>query len=81
MNTKALKILFRNITGLRKFYGYSKKEMAQILGIGIKTLDKIENGIIPPRLGVEIVFVVCQQFHIRPAVLFSVELFPQSRAD
>lgn len=76
MISNSLSILFRNITALRKHYGYSKKQMAHLLGIGIGTLNKIETGIIPPRLGVEVVFAICREFHIRPSVLFSEDLFP-----
>lgn len=78
MATNSLAILLRNITALRKHYGYSKKHMAHLLGIGIGTLNKIEAEIIPPRLGIDVVFIVCRQFHIRPSVLLSEELFPDT---
>ena len=75
MNADSLSILFRNITALRRHYGYSKARMAKLLGIGIGSLNKIERGIIPPRLRIDIVFTVCNQFHIRPSILFSQELY------
>ena len=37
-----VQILMQNITWLRKKYGYSKKMMAGILGIGLWSLNKIE---------------------------------------
>lgn len=81
MPANSLMLLLRNITGLRKHYGCSKKQMAHLLGIGIGTLNKIEAGIIPPRLTVEIVFIISREFHIEPSVLFSVDLFPNQQRD
>ena len=78
MIADSLSILFHNITTLRSHYGYSKKHMAKLLGIGIETLNKIEKGIIPPRLGIDIVFTVCKQFHIRPSMLLSQKLYCKS---
>ena len=75
MGTDSLKTFFGNIASLRKHYGYSKKHMAQILGISIGTLNKIEAGITPPRLSIEVVLAVSRFFHIQPSVLFSQLLF------
>ena len=76
MDNHSFSVFFHNIAGLRKNYGYSQKYMAQLLGIGIGTLRKIEQGIIPPRLGIDIAFAVQKHFGISPAILFSQELFP-----
>ena len=54
-----LKNFSRNIILLRSHYGYSQKHMAQLLGIGVESLRKIEKGIIPPRLTVDVIFPNC----------------------
>ena len=74
MATDMLKIFSYNIIVLRAHYGYSQKRMAQLLGIGVGSLCKIERGIIPPRLTVDIIFAVQKHFHISPDTLFSEEL-------
>ena len=76
MVNNSFSVFFHNIVGLRAKYGYSQKYMAQLLGIGVGTLRKIEQGIIPPRLGIDIAFRVSKHFGISPAALFSQELFP-----
>ena len=68
-------IFCHNVAGLRAHSGYSQKYMAQLLGIGVESLKKIESGNIPPRLGIDVIFAVCRHFHVRPSVLFSKELF------
>jgi len=73
--TDMLKIFSRNIVLLRTHYGYSQKHMAQLLGIGVESLCKIEKGIIPPRLTVNVIFAVQKHLYISPNVLFSKELF------
>ena len=67
-------IFFHNIVWLRKHYGISKKRMAELLGIGLWSLNKIEKGIIPPRLDVHILFAVSKQFGIPVSELFSIPL-------
>ena len=79
MAMDSVSVFCRNISGLRKQYGYSKKEMAQLLGIGIRSLNKIECGVLPPRLTVDVLFAVYEHFHIWPSVLLSQVLFPVSQ--
>ena len=74
MATDMLKIFSHNIAVLRAHYGCSQKHMAQLLGISVGSLREIENGIIPPRLTVDVVFAVERHFHISPDTLFSEEL-------
>ena len=64
-------IFLLNISYLRKQHGLSKKEMARRLGIGLRSLNKVEQGSIPPRLTVEIFFAVWEQFHIKPSILLT----------
>ncbi|MBP3478666.1 MAG: helix-turn-helix transcriptional regulator [Oscillospiraceae bacterium] len=68
---KEFAILFRNITWLRKHYGFSKRKMAKLLGIGVWSLNKIEKGELPPRLGINIVFAVQEHFNVHPTVQLS----------
>ena len=53
-----------NVTWLRKQHGFSKKQMAQILGICIGSLNKIENGQLPSRLGIGILHRIHAHFGI-----------------
>ena len=59
-----------NLRRLRGTHGLSKKEMAGIPGIGVKSLTLLENNIIPPRLGCELLFRASQYFKIRACDLF-----------
>lgn len=55
-----------NVAWLRKHYGISKKNMAKLLRIGVGTLTKIENGELPPRLSVKVIFNIHSCFGINP---------------
>lgn len=59
-------IFGKNIAYLRKSSGLSKSKMAKILGIGIKSLEKLESGIIPPRLSSRIIFNIYYSFGVLP---------------
>lgn len=63
-NDNLMEFLSHNVLYLRKTHNITKKEMAKILGIGIKTLSKIEQGILPPRLSVEVLFRIRDYFGI-----------------
>ena len=63
-----------NIVRLRNHHKLSKREMAKILRIGIKSLDKLEKGVIPPRIGVEVVFNIYKNFGVAPKDLFGQRL-------
>ena len=67
-------VFLHNIVWLRSHYGISKKRMARMLGIGLWSLNKLEQGIIPPRMDIHIIFAVSKQFGISPSDLFSVPL-------
>ena len=71
-NLSDIQILCQNIKSLRQQHNLSKKEMSQILGIGMKTLNQIENGILPPRMSCEPLFRIQSHFGIRPQQLFSI---------
>ncbi len=59
-----------NVKRLRKQSGLSRKEMAKKLGIGIKSLSMIEGGVLPKRLGAEIIFEIYNNFGINPREIF-----------
>lgn len=52
------------VADLRKKYSLSQKVMAEKLGISVSTLRKIEKGIFPERIGVEIVFRINDEFGV-----------------
>ena len=56
-----------NIRWLRKKYGLSKKKMAELLGIGLWSLNRLERGEIPPRMTIDILFAVQKHFGISPS--------------
>lgn len=59
-------IFGENIAWLRKHHGISKKRMAQIMGIGVASLNKIEQGELPPRISANIFFHIHRHFNITP---------------
>ncbi len=70
-NTDELKILMENIIKLRKYYGYTKLQMARLLGISPCTLSKIEAREFPPRLSMKIIGSIHRHFGILPKNMFS----------
>lgn len=60
-------VFSHNLIWLRRKHGYSKRRMAKILGIGIWSLNKLERGEMPPRLGINIFIAVHDHFGIRPS--------------
>ena len=59
-----LSTLLDNFVFLRKKHGFSKKEMSRLMGIGIKSYDLIEKGILPERLTVVPIFRLGDHFKI-----------------
>lgn len=70
-NEKELKTLSKNIVWLRREKRLSKKEMAALLGIGVQSLTRLENGEVPPRLGVSTLFNIQTAFGISPRIIFT----------
>lgn len=68
-NDAAIYYLSYNVAYLRKKQKFSKEKMAKILGIGIQTLTKIEQGVLPPRLRVEVLFRMQHYFGIHVSEL------------
>ncbi len=69
-NKNELDNVLDNIKWLRRNNNISKKQMAKILGIGLKTLNKIEDGEMPPRLGAGILCNISKHFGISSYKLF-----------
>ncbi len=65
-----LENLLYNIVWLRKHYNLSKNKMAKILGISVYSLNKIENGVFPPKLTVKIFENLQTHFNIHPKNIF-----------
>ena len=71
MNTdQEFDIFCKNVRFLRQKSGLSQKEMAAIMRIGVKSLRKIENGVFPPRLGIDAMFYLSRHFHLKIRQLF-----------
>lgn len=66
--------LFYNVAWLRRHYGISKKRMAQLLGIGVGTLNKLEQGKMPPKMSVMVLHNIRTQFSVSLDDLFGKRL-------
>ena len=66
------KILCQNIKFLRQKHKLTKTQMSNILGISIRTLNRIENGILPSRISCEVLFRIQSNFGIRARELFQI---------
>lgn len=67
MNKEAhgeLEFLGQNLTYLRKENGISKQELADIMGVGLWTVTKLERGELPPRMKVEALFRIQHRFGV-----------------
>lgn len=64
---KELFILMENIKFLRIKNKLTKKEMAKIIGVGLKSLNQIEKGELPRRFTVKIFYRIYEHFGILPS--------------
>ncbi|MBQ3041455.1 MAG: helix-turn-helix transcriptional regulator [Clostridia bacterium] len=69
-----VKTFAKNLKHLRMKNNLTKKEMAGKLGIGIKTLNALESGVLPPRFGANTVFIMQRKFGFSPSQMFGVDL-------
>ena len=67
---REIKNLSHNIKQLRQSHNLSKKSMAKIMGIGVGSLTKLENGILPPRADVNCLLNLHKYFGISISELF-----------
>jgi len=63
-------VFAQNLTNLRIKHKLSKVKMAKTLGISVASLNKVEKGILPPRMDVCVIFRVCDAFGVLPQNLF-----------
>lgn len=68
--SKYFKTLGYNLHWLRKENNLTQKEMADKLGISISSLRKLENGIVTPRLTINVIFNASKEFSIEAYKLF-----------
>jgi len=66
IRNKELENFFFNVAWLRRKHGLSKKQMSNMLKIGVKTLTLLEHGTLPPRLSSEIFFRIQACFGLSP---------------
>jgi len=67
---KAIKLLGENLIKLRIAHGLTKREMAKCIGIGVASLRKLEQGLLPPRLCCDIFDRIYEQFGITADRIF-----------
>lgn len=60
-----------NVKWLREHHHLTKKQMAKILDISISSLNKLESGTIPPRLGIKIIINIYNNFGIYSEDMFT----------
>ena len=65
-----IQILCENICRARKESAMSQKQLADIMGISVATLKKLENGEVPPRMKVTAILRFCKQFGLKPNQAF-----------
>lgn len=71
---KEMENFLYNVKWLRHRHGLSKKRMAELLGIGLWSLNKIENGEMPPKLDIGIIVQIKNHFGIYPKEQFESRL-------
>ncbi len=69
-NGAEIQILCRNIAALRKKRAMTQRDMADLMGISVSTLRKLEKGFLPPRLKMDAIFALVDAFSLPLAALF-----------
>lgn len=64
-------IFCQNIRYLRKTHRLTQKRMAEICGVSVSTLRKLEDNILPPKISVRTIFNISNHFGLLPGQLFS----------
>ena len=68
----------RNVVYLRHLHKLTRREMAQILGISVETLGKIERQALPFRITVAMLCSLCHHFGLSMDTVMKCDLFEQS---
>lgn len=74
-----LSIFCRNVACIRRRQGLTQKEMALILGIGIRSLRMLEKGCVPENLGVQMLIPLARLAGVRVSTLFHELLADRAR--
>lgn len=69
-NNSNMDVFCRNIAILRKVHGLTQKEMAKLMGVSVYCVRKLERGVIPERLRIDVIYPLCRQFGMNPASIF-----------
>ncbi len=59
-----LRDFMKNVAWLRSQYGLSKRQMAKRLGVGVGTINKMEQGRFPPRLCISVLYKIYSEFGV-----------------
>lgn len=70
INDQKIMNFLENIKLLRSHYSFSKKKMAEIMGISVKMLSKLESGEMSKRLSAKSLLRLSAFFSISPYLLF-----------
>ncbi len=74
-----LKNFLSNIKWLRSHYGLTKYEMAKILRLSVKSIERIERGEMPSKLSLNVVFRIQSFFNITAKEQFEALLEKSNR--
>ena len=66
-----IRIFCNNIKALRQQNKLTKVKMCKILRISTRSLNMIENGILPPKISCEVLIRACRYFSIFPKDILS----------
>ncbi len=69
-HSNEIQIFLTNIKNLRINNNLTKTQMANKLKISVYKLNQIEKGILPPSITVDIIFMIYNEFHIKPKEQF-----------
>lgn len=67
---KDMQFFCENVKSIRRSNHLTQKEMAEILGIGVHSLSRLEKGELPRRMSVKVLFNIHKHFGILPKDLF-----------
>lgn len=65
-----LKIFCANFKQIREILILSKQQMSKLLNVSVATVTGLENGLIPRRVGVNLLLAIYENFEIAPAEMF-----------
>ena len=72
----SLMIFCKKVAFLRALFQLSEAEMADIMGISVRTLRRLERCDSPSRLGIDVLIKLNAYFKLRPSAFFT-KLYPE----